>query len=230
MKQWQAMVFPLFLTSLVYSGSILLKAFLLIDELKELNARGEGVIQHLNQQLCGWIYATVSNVIAWRNYVVAPLTEELVFRACIVPLLLCGGFSTYTTMFLGPIFFSLAHLNHLMEICSQGDWAISKALTIVGIQLCYTVLFGSFASFLFIRTGHLMSPIAAHILCNFMGLPLPYSGRNGLVTVAFLVGVVSFIYLAFPLTRPELYNDNPIDTCGCWHVYCSQFLPTSGFH
>uniref|UniRef100_A0A7N1A696 intramembrane prenyl-peptidase Rce1 n=1 Tax=Kalanchoe fedtschenkoi TaxID=63787 RepID=A0A7N1A696_KALFE len=91
---------------------------------------------------------------------------------------------------------------------------------IPGFQLCYTVLFGSFASLLLIRTGHLTAPIAAHILCNFMGLPVPYSRRNGLVTVAFLAGVASFIWLLFPLTRHDLYNDR-LESCSCWHGYCS---------
>ncbi|CAM8965187.1 unnamed protein product [Rhodiola kirilowii] len=216
---WQAVVFPIFLTSLVYSGSLLLKSLKLMDEWKEANTRGESIIQHLYQQFHSWIFATASNIIAWRNYVVAPLTEELVFRACIIPLLLCGGFSSFTSMFLGPIFFSLAHLNHLMEIYSQGDCTIIKAFTIVGFQLCYTVLFGSFASFIFIRTGHLIAPIGAHILCNFMGFPVLYSRRNGLVTVAFLAGVASFAWLLFPLTRPDLYRDR-VENCCCWHGYC----------
>ncbi|CAM8962345.1 unnamed protein product [Rhodiola kirilowii] len=115
---------------------------------------------------------------------------------------------------------SAAHLNHLMEIYSQGDCTIIKAFTIVGFQLCYTVLFGSFASFIFIRTGHLIAPIGAHILCNFMGFPVLYSRRNGLVTVAFLAGVASFAWLLFPLTRPDLYRDR-VENCCCWHGYCS---------
>jgi hypothetical protein len=37
----------------------------------------------------------------------APFTEELVFRACMIPLLLCGGFKMSTIIFLSPVFFSL---------------------------------------------------------------------------------------------------------------------------
>ncbi|MBA0596726.1 hypothetical protein Gorai_013535, partial [Gossypium raimondii] len=68
---WQAMVFPLFLTSLMYAGSLMLKSMLL----------------YFNEQ--------------------APVTEELVFRACMIPLLLCGGFKAYNAIFLCPTFFSL---------------------------------------------------------------------------------------------------------------------------
>ncbi len=38
-------------------------------------------------------------------------------------------------------------------------------------QLSYTTLFGSFASYLFLRTGSILPPITAHIFCNIMGLP-----------------------------------------------------------
>ncbi|KAM0005420.1 putative CAAX prenyl protease 2 [Helianthus debilis subsp. tardiflorus] len=59
----------------------------------------------------------------------APFTAELVFRACMISLLLCGGFKPYTVILLSPVLFSL------------------------GFQLGYTVIFGSYASFLFVRTG-----------------------------------------------------------------------------
>jgi hypothetical protein len=46
----------------------------------------------------------------------APITEELVFRACIIPLLLCGGFKMYNIMFFSPVLFSLGKLlqSHLI--------------------------------------------------------------------------------------------------------------------
>ena len=54
----------------------------------------------------------------------APITEELVFRACMVPLLLCGGFSTYTVVFLCPIFFSL------------GEWKLPFFIFLGGCKFC----------------------------------------------------------------------------------------------
>lgn len=41
----------------------------------------------------------------------APLTEELVFRACMIPVLLSGGFKPTTVIFLCPILFSLGKLD-----------------------------------------------------------------------------------------------------------------------
>ncbi|XP_021670062.2 CAAX prenyl protease 2 isoform X2 [Hevea brasiliensis] len=182
---WQAVVFPISLTSLMYAGSFCLKLLLLVESWKEhLNECGGfsfGYIKNLMQNFIAWMSSTSSNVLAWRNYVVAPLTEELVFRACMIPLLLCGGFKIYSVFFLCPILFSLAHLNHWMEIYVRHNYSMLKAAMVVGLQLGYTVIFGSYASFLFIRTGHLLAPLVAHIFCNFMGLPVLFARSKGIV-------------------------------------------------
>ncbi|KAF9599382.1 hypothetical protein IFM89_036868 [Coptis chinensis] len=94
----QAVLIPLSLTSLVYTGS-------LFSKVKSFQCTG-----NVSQRLFNLIVSVTYDVLAWRNYVVAPLTEELVFRACMIPLLLCGGFKTYTIIFLSPVFFSLGNL------------------------------------------------------------------------------------------------------------------------
>lgn len=137
-----------------------------------------------------------------------------------IPLLLCGGFKTYSVIFLCPIFFSLAHLNHLLEFYSKHNRSLLKAFMVAGLQLGYTVIFGSYASLLFIRTGHIVAPIVAHIFCNFMGLPVLFARGKGMVSVAFVAGMVGFLWLLFPVTDPALYNDRT-DNCRCWHGYCT---------
>uniref|UniRef100_A0A0E0PL98 intramembrane prenyl-peptidase Rce1 n=1 Tax=Oryza rufipogon TaxID=4529 RepID=A0A0E0PL98_ORYRU len=122
----QAVAIPLLLTSLVYAGSFVARLWLLA------NSCGGGYEEPeigWAQRLAHRIRASVGDVMVWRNCVVAPITEELVFRACMVPLLLCGGFKIYNIIFLSPVFFSL------------------------GVQLGYTVIFGWYAVFLFTRTG-----------------------------------------------------------------------------
>ncbi|AQK85337.1 CAAX prenyl protease 2 [Zea mays] len=121
----QAVAIPLLLTSLVYAGSFVARVWLLVSSW----GGGDEVEIGCAQRLAQWIQAAVADVMVWRNYVVAPFTEELVFRACMIPLLLCGGFKMSTIIFLSPIFFSL------------------------GVQLGYTVIFGWYATFLLIRTG-----------------------------------------------------------------------------
>ncbi|KAL2508843.1 CAAX prenyl protease 2 [Forsythia ovata] len=218
---WQALVFPLSLTSLMYTGSFVLKFLLALSTCSE-HWNNSGIlsvvfIKGVLQRFICWILSMASNISSWRNYFVAPLTEELVFRSCMIPLLLCGGFSTYTVIFLCPVFFSLAHLNHLLEFYLQKHCSFLKACTAVGFQLGYTVIFGWYASFLFVRTGHLVSPLAAHIFCNFMGLPVIFSRRSGLlVSLAFIAGVMGFFWLLFRLTTPQLFN-SATDNCECWH-------------
>ena len=39
------------------------------------------------------------------------------------------------------------------------------------LQFTYTTLFGGYATFLFLRTGSLLSVILVHAFCNWMGFP-----------------------------------------------------------
>ncbi|KAL5150209.1 CAAX prenyl protease 2 [Glycine soja] len=68
---------------------------------------GSSSLLDLSNRFLDWLSVILSNILVWRNYVLAPLTEELVFRACMIPLLLCGGLKTYSAILLCPIFFSL---------------------------------------------------------------------------------------------------------------------------
>ncbi|URE43101.1 CAAX prenyl protease, partial [Musa troglodytarum] len=191
---WQAVTFPLLLTSLLYAGSFVSRSWKLISASKESSENSYGEDGICGQGCMDWVCAYARNVMAWRNYVVAPFTEELVFRACMIPLLLCGGFRTSSIIFFSPVFFSLAHLNHFLELYYQQRYRFMKAFLIVGFQLGYTVIFGWYVSFLFIRTGNLISPIVAHVFCNVMGLPLLSSPRTkGTATVAAAAGVLELI-------------------------------------
>ncbi|KAL8526334.1 hypothetical protein ACS0TY_015523 [Phlomoides rotata] len=221
---WQAVVYPLSLTSFMYAGSFAKKLLSMLQASNEhLNSGGNlsvACIKSIFLRIIDWVVSVTSSVSSWRNYFVAPLTEELVFRACMIPLLFCGGFNTYGVIFLCPIFFSLAHLNHLLELCLQRNSSFLKACQVVGFQLGYTVIFGAYASFLFVRTGHLAAPLLAHMFCNFMGLPVIFSRRSGIISLAFVFGMVSFVWMFFPLSSPHLYN-NTTDNCRCWHRYCN---------
>ncbi|KAJ0784779.1 putative Type II CAAX prenyl endopeptidase Rce1 [Helianthus annuus] len=157
MKQWEAVVFPLCLTSLMYIGSFILKTLSIWSSWAEHGDRQIDISFHgLKsglQNLINWMVSAVYDISVWRMYIVAPLTEELVFRGCMISLLLCGGFKAYTVILLSPVLFSLAHLNHLLEYYMQQNTSLLKASMVVGFQLGYTVIFGSYASFLFVRTG-----------------------------------------------------------------------------
>ncbi|XP_041035897.1 CAAX prenyl protease 2 isoform X2 [Carcharodon carcharias] len=120
-----------------------------------------------------------------RNQVVAPLTEELVFRACMLPMLVpCTGLSR--AIITCPLFFGVV------------------------FQFSYTAVFGAYTAFIFIRTGHLIGPVLCHSFCNYMGFPAIGAALEHphKVTIFFfyLLGVILFFLLLFPMTDPTFYG------------------------
>ncbi|GAB5361865.1 hypothetical protein AAMO2058_000749700 [Amorphochlora amoebiformis] len=183
-----ALVIPLALTAMLFLGP-LVDNFILHPE--------SGYSQPLD----------LRNV---RNYVVAPLAEELVFRACICSLLVLGGWSHGFAGIVGPLMFGFAHLHHVLEHMRHAGHGLNKALQIAGFQTCYTTLFGMYASFLFLRTGHLIAPFLSHAFCNYMGLPevrnLTKSPYKVLLRFSYITGILGFIVGIYPLTNPNWYN------------------------
>lgn len=59
------------------------------------------------------------NILWIRNHVMAPLSEEFVFRACMMPLIL-QSFTPLTAVFITPLFFGVAHIHHIVERLSMG--------------------------------------------------------------------------------------------------------------
>lgn len=100
------------------------------------------------------------------------MTEELLFRSAAVPLLVGAGMSLGSIVFLTPIIFGLAHIHHFYEFrLTHPHVSIFAAVARSLLQLTYTTLFGAYATFVFIRTGSLLSIIIVHAFCNAMGLP-----------------------------------------------------------
>ncbi|EMD32279.1 hypothetical protein CERSUDRAFT_144101 [Gelatoporia subvermispora B] len=139
----------------------------------------------------------------WRNYIVAPITEEVVFRGCTLAVYHLAGLSRKKMIFLTPLTFGAAHLHHAWETYNQlGRTAkAAKIATIQTIaQLGYTSLFGFHCAFLFMRTGSLLPALISHVFCNIMGLPafgmhlrqLP-GWRFGII-LTYLLGIAAYIY------------------------------------
>ena len=80
----------------------------------------------------------------------------------------------------------------------------------VGFTFAYTTVFGWYAAWLFLRTGHLAAAVISHAFCNIMGAPniaaisQHYSPRT--IAVTFCTGVLCFIALLGPLTDVNLYH------------------------
>lgn len=131
-----------------------------------------------------------------------------------------------------PLLFGLAHLHHLNEFIlshrRHGQSYLSALVTpriiVPGLvtslfQLGFTTLFGTFVTFVFLRTGSVWSCLLAHVFCNLMGLPRVWGRVGGAVderegevshasvwpTVVYYVllvaGMASFYVLLWPLTQ-----------------------------
>lgn len=134
-------------------------------------------------------FINCQNLMWLRNHVVAPLSEEFTFRACMLPLLL-QSFSPMASIFITPMFFGVgkwpwfyqssysmrflykfaAHLHHMIERLRSG-MDKRTAVIISFFQFFYTSIFGIYSAYLFVRTGHFVAPFIAHAFCNHMGFP-----------------------------------------------------------
>lgn len=89
-----------------------------------------------------------------------------------MPLLLLSQTSNTTLIFLTPIIFGLAHVHHFYEFrITHPHTPVVGALLRSLLQLTYTTLFGGYATFVYVRTGSLLSVILVHAFCNWMGFP-----------------------------------------------------------
>jgi len=146
----------------------------------------------------------------WRNYVVGPITEEWIFRACMCPLLFAGGYGKLATILASPFCFGLAHLHHIVQHLHKQGHELRMAWGEVILQLGYTTIFGMYSTFLFLRTGHLIAPIIVHWFCNYMGFPrfnlLFEHPQKNVLRGCFIAGVIGYFIMLFPLTNPTWYD------------------------
>ncbi|KAF2711198.1 Abi-domain-containing protein [Pleomassaria siparia CBS 279.74] len=125
------------------------------------------------------IYQVLTSWMGYRNFVVGPVSEELIWRALIIPLHVLAKFSAKQIVFLTPLYFGIAHVHHLYEFqLTHARTPLLMAVLRTVFQFTYTSLFGFFAAFVYLRTGNLLTIILAHAFCNWMGLPRFY-GRVG---------------------------------------------------
>ncbi|KAH8365544.1 hypothetical protein KR093_001871 [Drosophila rubida] len=193
---WQAAVIPYALTALLYLGPIF------------VNMQNESFRSYFDLDF--W-RGSFNNIIWIRNHVMAPLSEEFVFRACMMPLIL-QSFTPLTAVFITPLFFGVAHLHHIAERLSLG-MELSTSLLIGLFQFTYTTLFGFYSAYLFARTGHMIAPLVVHALCNHMGLPdvqdlwQQDQWKRVLAIILYVAGFAGWIYLLPIATNPSLYEN-----------------------
>ncbi|MEE6523006.1 hypothetical protein FKM82_021719, partial [Ascaphus truei] len=84
----------------------------------------------------------------------------------------------------------------------------------LAFQFSYTAVFGAYTAFIFIRTGHLIGPVLCHSFCNYIGFPAIFTAlehpQRATILLFYILGVVLFFLLLYPMTEPTLYGDIPI--------------------
>lgn len=105
-----------------------------------------------------------------RNLVVAPLTEEFIFRGVILAILL-PSWSNTAAIIISSLLFGLMHSHNLLRRLYLTGKVSSQEIVLSLVQCTYTAFFGAYASITYIASGHLITPIALHCFCNFNGLP-----------------------------------------------------------
>ncbi|EFR03481.1 CAAX prenyl protease 2 [Nannizzia gypsea CBS 118893] len=115
---------------------------------------------------------TLRSWTGWRNYVAGPITEEVTFRSIITVIHLMAKMSPGKIVFLTPLYFGIAHINHFYETkLAQPDTPLVPVFVRSLFQFTYTTIFGWYATFLYLRTGSLPAVILVHSFCNYCGLP-----------------------------------------------------------
>ncbi|XP_063687686.1 CAAX prenyl protease 2-like [Bolinopsis microptera] len=168
---------PLSLTLLLFSGPLYLQY-----ELKE------GLLSD---------YSSYSDVVLIRNLIVAPITEEIVFRSCLGPLLF-KPLGWTATVIAQPLFFGVAHLHHGFELYRRGT-PLLQVLATVLVQTAFTSAFGAFSTLTFLTTGSVIGPILCHSFCNCMGFPnldsISDTSCPKVTWGVYLLGLVGFVVL-----------------------------------
>ncbi|XP_004924603.1 CAAX prenyl protease 2 isoform X2 [Bombyx mandarina] len=192
----QATLLPLFLTAILFLGPLTMQ-FL------------SGIWKLYTKPLY-WL-ASWQDLVWLRNHIMAPLSEEWVFRACMMPLLL-QCLKAEVAIFTGPLLFGTAHFHHMFEQMKSG-YDFKTALMVSSFQFTYTSLFGAYSAYLFLRTGHFVAPLVAHIFCNHMGFPnfgeIPQFQplQRILIICNFIIGFILWCLLLTPLTTPGIYDN-----------------------
>lgn len=148
----------------------------------------------------------------FRDYLFAPITEEFCFRACICSLLRVHGLNIRATIAYSALLFGLCHARHVTDLMAHYRVTLKEAALSIGFQMIYTVIFGAYAAFLFVYTGHLGSAICAHVICNILGAPDLQKlnlHTHPLYTLVTLCGILLFSFLLIRL-KTSAHSNNVI--------------------
>ncbi|GAV04448.1 hypothetical protein RvY_14722 [Ramazzottius varieornatus] len=203
-----AITLPILLTLILFSGALL--SDYLQGRFRGYNQAFFSLLWYNLHYRRRILRDTIYSWMWWRAYVVAPLSEEFVYRACLIPVIAwCYG--TTTAVFLSPLAFGVAHLHHIFDRVRHGA-PVAEAISSTLFQIFYTFVFGVYSAFLFVRTGHIVAPILVHALCNRLGVPdveplvKGASSQRMVVGLTHLAGFTLWLIFLYPWTEPSLYG------------------------
>ncbi|KRZ05006.1 CAAX prenyl protease 2 [Trichinella zimbabwensis] len=188
-----ATIFPLLLTMILALGPIVL---LLFNHLQKKSKQNHNVMNNSAK--------------FYRYVLLAPACEEIVFRCCMVGMMISFIRPLQAMLFI-PVYFSIAHMHHAFDqLDFYNDWR--KALIVNSERLVLTYIFGVYTTFIYLRTYHFASVYLCHVFCNFIGLPdlrmyfmLQKRWMRVTVIVCTLIGICIWAKFLLPLTEPSLY-------------------------
>lgn len=132
------------------------------------------------------MYSLAAPEVQLRALLVAPLTEEAVFRSLILVIMAAGSsaveWDPWRAALRCPLWFAVAHAHHAAtrwgevrrnagEKSSMQRLLLQQVVAPTLVQLVYTTIFGFIASLLYLRTGTLVAPVLSHVICNYAQLP-----------------------------------------------------------
>ena len=135
-----------------------------------------------------------------RNLAVAPIAEEWVFRASLLPLLILAGASHGGALLCAAVLFGAAHAHHYADYRKRGFSPRSAAAAIAGV-LVFTSAFALITAHAFLRTGSIVGVVGAHALANSLGPPSfafvsdEQHRARILVACSYAVGICAFFFL-----------------------------------
>ncbi|KAJ2850065.1 CAAX prenyl protease [Coemansia brasiliensis] len=160
------------------------------------------------EQICRIPQSLWKQPVWMRNYLVGPLTEELVFRSSIIPLWTASHMNPQLCIWVSPTIFGIAHVHQAVSRIIRREDKVKFILLSTLAQFMYTTVFGWIAAALFVRTKSVVGPVVAHVFCNVQGFPdfqKAVSYPRYLVWLAFLMGLLGFLVLFEPMTRPGVF-------------------------
>lgn len=101
---FESIIYPLLLTMVLFLGPISMQI--------------SSNYKRFLTEPCFW-KSNLNNLIWWRNHIVAPISEEFTFRACMLPAML-QCIHPITAVFVCPLFFGIAHFHHISERFKSG--------------------------------------------------------------------------------------------------------------